>query len=118
MSPQQVTGEPLTGASDQFSLGITLYELLCGRRPYEGETPLETMELIRAAAPPPLEGLAPELKEVIGRLLAPEPGQRFPDDDAMLEALGRCRRLFPMRPDQLGRWVQEEMALSPGGGGE
>ncbi|PID38040.1 MAG: hypothetical protein CSA65_04265 [Proteobacteria bacterium] len=54
MSPEQVEGRPLTAASDQFTLGVTLAELLRGSRPFEGETPHQTMELVRAAAPPQL----------------------------------------------------------------
>ena len=49
MSPEQVRGGALSPASDLFSLGTTLHELLTGRRPFDGDTPLETMDRVREA---------------------------------------------------------------------
>src|SRR4029078_10401450 len=46
MSPEQVAGEPLGPASDLFSFGILLHELLAGTRPFDGDTPHETMQRI------------------------------------------------------------------------
>ena len=62
MSPEQLAGEPLTAASDQFGLGVTLVELVTGRRPFAGDTPWATMAAVRAG--PPAEafhGMSPEL---------------------------------------------------------
>src|SRR5262249_2576615 len=49
LSPEQVMGLPLDRRSDLFSVGIVLYELLCGPRPFSGESELSVMEAIRDA---------------------------------------------------------------------
>lgn len=87
MSPEQVSGLPLTAASDQFSLATLLVELITGARPFDGPTPLETMDRIREAAPPVLEGVAPELSGVLRRALAKEASARFPSSRALRAAL-------------------------------
>jgi len=107
LSPEQVASRPLTAASDQFALGVTLMELLCGRRPYEGKSPLETMDLIRAAAPPRLPGLDRDLRKLLLRCLARRPEDRFPDDEALGTAIARCRRKRGSSPSELARWVRE-----------
>lgn len=77
MSPEQVSGRALTAASDQFSLATLMVELITGTRPFDGPTPLETMDRIRDAVPPALEGVQPELVIVLKRALAKEPAARF-----------------------------------------
>lgn len=89
MSPEQVSGRPLTGASDQFALGVTLFQMLTGYRPFDGETPMETMDRIRDAAPPRLDGLAADVKAVVLRCLAKAPADRFGDATALARALAK-----------------------------
>ncbi len=50
-SPEQIRGEAVSTASDVFSLGVLLYELLTGRRPHEGESPEELARAIREREP-------------------------------------------------------------------
>ena len=92
MSPEQVSGRPLAAASDQFALGITLAEMLTGRRPFDGDTPVDTMDRIREAAPPKLEGVDAQARAIVLRCLARRPEDRFPDDAALLRALFEARR--------------------------
>ena len=111
MSPEQISGEPLTQRSDQFGVGVTLMELLCGHRPYEGDTVMETMDLIREALPPNLSELNESLRWIIRRCLSREAHDRFPDTAALRQALAHSRRnLPPVGPPELGKWVQYQLA--------
>ena len=91
MSPEQVQGRLVDARSDVFSLGVMFYEMATGRRPFRGETQLETAVAILRDSPPPIATLAPAfpaaLFNVIDRSLAKDPGRRYPDAAALCEAL-------------------------------
>jgi serine/threonine-protein kinase len=83
MSPEQAAGRPAGYASDQFSFGVVLYEMLSGRRAFEKTTSNETLSAILHEEPLPLHTLnaavtAP-LQQVVGRCLAKDPDNRYPD---------------------------------------
>ena len=59
MSPEQVRGEPATAASDQFSLGCVLYEMLTGRPPFRRSSKAETLSAIPRDDPPRIEETNP-----------------------------------------------------------
>jgi len=103
MSPEQVSGRPLTGASDQFALGITLFQMLTGQRPFDGETPMETMDRIREAAPPKFDSVAPDVKAVVLRCLAKAPAERFPDATALARALVKTAEFDPLGAERLAK---------------
>ncbi len=110
MSPEQARGEALSAASDQFGLGVTLAELLTGVRPFDGAGPMETLERVRAAEQPTLgkqkEGrLKRDLRRLILTCLAPDPAERFTDDEALRAAIEACRRRRPAAPAELAAWV-------------
>ncbi len=108
MSPEQVAGEPLTPASDQFSLGVILAELLGGERPFDGASPLAVMDRIREAKPPSLPGLPPDLRALVLRALARKPRDRFPDAFTLAAAVAAARRSYqPVGPRDLEAWVAE-----------
>jgi eukaryotic-like serine/threonine-protein kinase len=81
MSPEQVRRQTLDGRSDLFSLGVVLYELITGHRPFRGETSYHTMVAITDTDPLPLthyvHGTPVDLQEVIGRVLAKDSDQRY-----------------------------------------
>ncbi|MBM4387641.1 MAG: serine/threonine protein kinase, partial [Deltaproteobacteria bacterium] len=65
MSPEQIKGEDLDGKSDIYSLGIVLYQMLCGKLPFEGESVLEIATQHLTAKPPPVEKFNPDLPREI-----------------------------------------------------
>lgn len=93
MAPEQLAGEPVTAAADQFGLGVMLVELLTGKRPFAGETPWAVLDSIRAGAPP-LPEVLPDVRAVALKALAIEPRDRFAsveDLRAILAVIGRTR---------------------------
>lgn len=115
MSPEQVAGEALSAVSDQFGLGITLAELLCGARPFDGATVMDTLDNIKAAAPPALDGLDMDVAAIIRQCLAREPADRFASAADLGRALAHARRQRDVvTPTDLGAWVAARMASMPG----
>ena len=81
MSPEQASGRPQDARSDLFSLGVVLYEMVTGTRPFSGKTSAEVMEAILARAPAPLSrpGLTVpyELQRIVSKALAKHPEDRY-----------------------------------------
>ena len=110
MAPEQAQGKVIDRRSDIFSLGIILYEMLSGRRMYEGDT----LKLLRQAqnrsfVPPEL--IMPELPQslqgTLHRMLAFTPDERFADCSEVLNALETCQADFSYRSQerQLSRLI-------------
>ena len=91
MAPEQVEGAPATPATDQYALGVVLYEMVTGRRPFVAETPLKTAVKRLLQPPPPprihVPDLDPRWEAVILRCLAREPGNRFASVAEVIAAL-------------------------------
>lgn len=94
MSPEQVMGQPVDGRSDLFSLGIILYELSTGMRPFGGENLAAIFNSIAQNNPTdPFEmnpGISKSLSQIIMKCLEKMPDKRFETGKALAEALKGC----------------------------
>lgn len=93
MSPEQCEAKrELTGASDQYSLGIVAFEMLTGRLPYAADTPIGLLYAQVHEPPPPVADLRPdcppETAAALMRMLEKNPAQRWPDVEAAVAAVG------------------------------
>jgi len=90
-APEQVMGRQVDTRADLYSLGIVLYELLTGERPFQADTPWSVMNQHLAASPPPLEQLCPNLPRPVARLvqkaMSKRPEDRFQSPAEMIAAL-------------------------------
>jgi serine/threonine-protein kinase len=100
LSPEQARGGEVDPRSDLYSLGVVLYELLTGKTPFDGETPVEiAMKHLSTAPKPPSKlrpDVPPELDKVVLRALAKNPDERYQSADEMEVDLERVARGAPV----------------------
>ena len=124
MAPEQAWGQthqigPLT---DLYALGAILYEMLVGRPPFQGATPLETLELARTQEPVPPTRLQPkipvDLETICLKCLQKDPAKRYTDASALAEDLQRFLEGRPIlaRPvgavERLVRWCRRNPKIA------
>ncbi|MBT8131218.1 MAG: CHASE2 domain-containing protein [Gammaproteobacteria bacterium] len=94
MSPEQLSGQNVTGRSDLFSLGVTLYQLLTGQLPFRADSMATLMFKITNEAPTPLSVVRPDLPDtlahIIERTLDKDPDTRFQSGAELAVALREC----------------------------
>ncbi len=109
-APEQAQGEIVSPAADVYALGIVMYEMLTGRPPFDGDTPVAVaMQHIQDQPTPPSHlnpNIPPALEEIIMRCLEKAPERRFPDGSALAHAL-----------EMLGESTIAESMPAPGSSG-
>lgn len=99
MSPEQLEGRTVTGHSDLFSLGVSLFQLLTGRLPFTADSMTGLMQQIAEAPHPPLRAFRPDLpacvEAILDRALAKNPEGRFDTGTQMAAAIEECRSQLP-----------------------
>jgi tRNA A-37 threonylcarbamoyl transferase component Bud32 len=121
LAPEQVEGGLPDRRSDIYSLGVVLYEMVCGRPPFQADNELAlALQHLRAEPPPPrsLSALVPPwLEGVVLTALAKSPDQRFATADRLCDALARGPAWTGPHPAPVSGAAPEVTARGPGDGG-
>lgn len=113
IAPEYLDGKEIDGRYDEFAVGLTIWEMLVGKRVFKAETDILTLrQILECNVPAPSlynKEIPPELDKIILKALSKDPNDRYPD----MEALGRdlVKFLYTAYPDfyeaQLGPFLQE-----------
>ncbi len=122
MSPEQARGQPLDRRSDVYALGVTSFEFICGRAPFEGDQPLDILRKATENEPPRPRTLVPDLpldlEIIILKAMEKYPAHRYDSAKAMADDLYRYLDGEPIaarplsRTGQMKKWVKRHRLLS------
>src|SRR6202521_3312186 len=123
MSPEQTEGKPIDARSNVFSFGSVLYEMLTGRRAFEGQSTAALLSAVMRDDPKPLNELKrdipPEVRRIVTHCLRKDPAARYASGIELAHELKNCRELlFPesgakLSPARIVREVQRPRVLVP-----
>jgi serine/threonine protein kinase len=125
MAPEQIAGQEVDARSDLFSFGAVVYEMLTGRRAFDGDSASSVRDAILQHAPPPASSLQPlapaALDDILRRCLAKNPAERWQtvtdiirELQHVLESIVQPRAPAPMMSTgrQLRRWIAGILAVA------
>ncbi|MGA3210394.1 MAG: bifunctional serine/threonine-protein kinase/formylglycine-generating enzyme family protein, partial [Terriglobales bacterium] len=123
MSPEQAEGKSIDARSDVFSFGSVLYEMLTGKRAFEGQSSAALLSAVMRDDPKPLadvkRDIPPEVRRMVARCLKKDPASRYASGAELVQELKNCRELlFPesgamISPARIAREVQRPQVLIP-----
>jgi len=117
MSPEQFLGEKITFSSDIFSMGVMLYELLSGAKPFRADSDSSLSKKVREEKPPPLRSQNPaiprKLRKITARCMKKDPQKRYPDAEALVRELDRFVSSRSREQDrkEVAAWIEAVMEM-------
>jgi len=115
MSPEQAEGRPVDGRSDVFSFGSVLYEVLTGRRPFQGDSQVSVRKAVLTTTPPSPRAtrseIPPDVERIVFRCLQKEPEARYPSGAELLRDLEEARKRAGVGPPL---WRRPRVAVPAG----
>ncbi|MEV0267431.1 MAG: protein kinase [Hamadaea sp.] len=112
LAPEQAAGQTATTASDIYSLGVVAYQCLSGRRPFDGDNPIEiAMKHVRMTPPALPPDVPPAVRAIVERAMAKDPSARWPS--AAIFAAASRQAAAVLSSEQSGRAASPSAPVSP-----
>ncbi len=118
LAPEQAEGREVDGRADIYSLGIILYEMLVGKKPYEGDSDLSTIFKHLSEPIPDLPSDLARCQPLLNQMIAKKPDERFADAASMLAFIKSLRAAGPLTSRPIVKPRPSKKKRSPGGTGK